>query len=133
MENYIATNSKGISYSFTAADPSDVRHWVINHLDSSLEWWVNGVKTQPEILIMCINGLEAGKVFAEFYAPFIKNREELQEELDALLEGRKNPDYDFAWYVVKKKALVKVNGTLQTIHEMPDGNVYSAYYADDMD
>lgn len=38
MKTFYATSEIGGHYTFEATNISDARHWVINHLDISLEW-----------------------------------------------------------------------------------------------
>ena len=38
MKNYTAVSLKADDVNFLAADDTDARHWIINHLDLSLGW-----------------------------------------------------------------------------------------------
>lgn len=47
MKTFYAT-SKVEHYTFKATNISDARHWVINHLDLSLEWTIGEVINPTE-------------------------------------------------------------------------------------
>ena len=75
--------------------------------------------TEPQLLVNDANGIYIAQVFCERYADSIKNKEELQDDINTCLEGPENEEYWDAWVDVMDNAvLIADNG-----QEMNVGNI----------
>lgn len=79
MKNYRAINKKNEFFDFKVKDDSEIRHWIINHLDMRHEWFVFEVisyeeasqmyiKDEREVFELHDDGSEA-QIYDFSYAP----------------------------------------------------------------
>lgn len=71
MKNYRATNKKNEFFDFKVEDDSEIRTWIINHLDLSHEWFV----------FKKINYEEAGRIYINNEAEVFELHEDGTESL----------------------------------------------------